>query len=201
FGDGLTGVTCASALDCWAVGLAGDQTQTFVQWNGTSWSLAAPPSALPFNHLNGVTCASGSDCWAVGYYGTVSDNTLTNHTLIETYTTSAVTITTRASPSNGGQTSGGSTYVSGTSVTVVATANSGYVFTDWTENGSRVSTSSNYTFTATSSRDLVANFTPPSTPSPTPTPTPGMITVTVKTSPTGRSFSVDGTTYTTQQRF
>ena len=28
-----------------------------------------------------------------------------------------------------------------------------------------------------------------------------MITVTVKTSPTGRSFSVDGTTYTTQQRF
>jgi List-Bact-rpt repeat protein len=28
-----------------------------------------------------------------------------------------------------------------------------------------------------------------------------MITVTVKTSPTGRSFSVDGTTYTAQQRF
>src|SRR5437762_13126584 len=39
------------------------------------------------------------------------------------------------------------------------------------------------------------------TPTSTPTPTPGMITVTVKTSPTGRSFSVDGTTYTTQQRF
>src|SRR5207248_11739245 len=131
-------------------GLAGDQTHTFVQWNGTSWSLAAPPSALPFNHLNGVTCASASDCWVVGsYYGTVG-----NHTLIETLTTSPVTITTGPSPSAGGTTSGGSTYVSGTSVTVTATANSGYVFTDWTENGSEVSTSSSYTFTATSSRDL-----------------------------------------------
>src|SRR5262249_52441843 len=28
-----------------------------------------------------------------------------------------------------------------------------------------------------------------------------MVTVTVKTSPTGRSFSVDGTTYTAEQRF
>ena len=36
---------------------------------------------------------------------------------------------------------------------------------------------------------------------PTPTPTPAMVTVTVKTWPTGRSFSVDGTTYTAQQRF
>jgi len=36
---------------------------------------------------------------------------------------------------------------------------------------------------------------------PTPTPTPAMVTVTVKTNPTGRSFSVHGTTYTAQQRF
>src|SRR4029453_942040 len=35
----------------------------------------------------------------------------------------------------------------------------------------------------------------------TPTPTPAMVTVTVKTMPTGRSFSVDGTTYTARQRF
>src|SRR4029453_12528685 len=35
----------------------------------------------------------------------------------------------------------------------------------------------------------------------TSTPTPAMVTVTVKTMPTGRSFSVDGTTYTARQRF
>jgi hypothetical protein len=39
------------------------------------------------------------------------------------------------------------------------------------------------------------------TPTSTPTPTPAMVTVTVKTRPTGRSFSVDGATYTAQQRF
>ncbi|MBO6025557.1 MAG: hypothetical protein J6P83_12005, partial [Bacteroidales bacterium] len=50
-------------------------------------------------------------------------------------------------------------YASGESCTLIAMANSGYTFTNWTENGSEVSTDMNYTFTVTGSRNLVANFT------------------------------------------
>ena len=41
---------------------------------------------------------------------------------------------------------------------VTATANDGYSFVNWTENGTVVSTDASYTFTVTSDRELVANF-------------------------------------------
>ena len=69
------------------------------------------------------------------------------------------TITTSSSPSNGGTTSGGGTFAAGSSRTVTAAANSGYAFSNWTENGSVVSASASYTFTLNSNRNLVANFT------------------------------------------
>lgn len=72
--------------------------------------------------------------------------------------TTNYTITTTASPSNGGTVSGGGTYPEGQSCTVNATANSGFTFSNWTENGSVVSTNASYTFTVNSDRDLVANF-------------------------------------------
>ena len=46
----------------------------------------------------------------------------------------------------------------GGSVTVVATPNAGYTFTNWTEGGAQVSATASYTFTATADRTLVANF-------------------------------------------
>ena len=69
------------------------------------------------------------------------------------------TINVSANPSNGGSVSGGGAYNQGQSCTVSATANSGYTFVNWTENGTQVSTNPNYTFTVTSSRNLVAHFT------------------------------------------
>ena len=42
--------------------------------------------------------------------------------------------------------------------TVTATANTGYTFTNWTENGTVVSTEPSYTFTVDKARSLVANF-------------------------------------------
>ena len=68
------------------------------------------------------------------------------------------TIAVSANPTNGGTVSGGGTYNQGQSCTVTATANSGYTFTNWTENGSVVSTQASYTFSVTSNRTLVANF-------------------------------------------
>ena len=63
-----------------------------------------------------------------------------------------------ANPTTGGTVSGGGEYDENTSVTVSATANSGYSFVKWTENGEQVSTDASYTFTATSNRTLVAEF-------------------------------------------
>jgi hypothetical protein len=68
------------------------------------------------------------------------------------------TIAVSANPTNGGTVTGGGTYNQGQSCTVSATANSGFTFTNWTENGSVVSTQANYTFTVTGNRTLVANF-------------------------------------------
>ena len=67
-------------------------------------------------------------------------------------------ITVSANPANGGNVTGGGAYNQGQSCTVSATANSGFTFTNWTENGSVVSTQANYTFTVTGNRTLVANF-------------------------------------------
>ncbi len=68
------------------------------------------------------------------------------------------TVNVSTNPSNGGSVSGGGTYNQGQSCTVHATANSGYTFVNWTENGTQVSTNANYTFTVTGNRNLVANF-------------------------------------------
>ena len=68
------------------------------------------------------------------------------------------TISVSANPSNGGSVSGGGTFNQGASCTVHATANNGYTFVNWTENGTQVSTNANYSFTVTGNRNLVANF-------------------------------------------
>ena len=72
--------------------------------------------------------------------------------------TQQYTISVSANPNNGGSVSGGGTFNQGASCTVHATANNGYTFTNWTENGTQVSTNANYTFMVTGSRNLVANF-------------------------------------------
>jgi exo-beta-1,3-glucanase (GH17 family) len=59
-----------------------------------------------------------------------------------------------ASPAAGGTVSGGVTFASGSLRTVTATANSGYTFANWTENGSVVSSSANYVFTLSNNRNL-----------------------------------------------
>ena len=69
------------------------------------------------------------------------------------------TVSVSANPTNGGTVTGGGTYQQGQSCTVHATANTGYTFTNWTENGTVVSTQANYTFTVNGNRTLVAHFT------------------------------------------
>jgi uncharacterized repeat protein (TIGR02543 family) len=65
-----------------------------------------------------------------------------------------------ASPVAGGTVTGGGAHTVGASVTVTAAANSGYTFTNWTENGDVVSASASYSFNMPAdSLSLTANFT------------------------------------------
>ncbi len=68
------------------------------------------------------------------------------------------TVTLSSNPAAGGTTTGGGTFNSCSSVTVTATPNTGYTFTNWTENGNIVSTNTSYTFTLNGNTTLVANF-------------------------------------------
>jgi hypothetical protein len=57
--------------------------------------------------------------------------------------------------------SGGGTFAAGSSDTVIATANSGYSFVNWTDtSGNILNSSPSYTFTVSGNVTLVANFTP-----------------------------------------
>lgn len=74
------------------------------------------------------------------------------------YDYSEVTIRTISSPTAGGSTSGGGTYRVGSSVTLTATSNSGYLFLNWTKDGKVVSNNSTYSFIASEDARYVAVF-------------------------------------------
>jgi uncharacterized repeat protein (TIGR02543 family) len=82
-----------------------------------------------------------------------------NRTLVANFIPITYSITTSAAPAAAGTTGGGGTFNSGSTATVTATPNAGYVFVNWTEGGSAVSTSASYNFTVSANRTLIANFT------------------------------------------
>ncbi len=75
--DVLLGSACASATQCWAVGVSienigSNSNSSYAPivetWNGTTWTLAATPP-VPGGLGGGffdISCVSGTDCWAVG---------------------------------------------------------------------------------------------------------------------------------------
>ena len=68
------------------------------------------------------------------------------------------TITALVNPENAGTVTGAGTYSHGATVTLTATANEGYSFVNWTENGSVYCTNATCVSTAAGDRTLVANF-------------------------------------------
>ena len=69
------------------------------------------------------------------------------------------TIVAKANPTVGGTVTGGGTFEHGESCTLTATPAATYTFTNWTKDGTVVSTNPTYTFTVTESADYQANFT------------------------------------------
>ncbi len=128
--------------------------------SGTSRSVTATPtSGYSFSNWT----ESGS---VVSSNATYTFTLTSNRNLVANFTQNPVnyTITTSSNPSGGGTTNGSGTFQSGTSRSVTATPTSGYSFSNWTESGSVVSSNATYTFTLTSNRNLVANFTQGSNP-------------------------------------
>lgn len=68
------------------------------------------------------------------------------------------TVSTTANPSAGGSITGAGTYINGLSCTLTATANQGYIFTHWTENGEVISNCPEYTFVVRDDHNIVGNF-------------------------------------------
>ncbi len=91
---------------------------------------------------------------SANYSFTVTGNT----TLVANFAVASYTITTSVNPAGTGTATGGGSFDHGATVTVRATPASGYQFTNWTENGTEVSRTANYVFTATGNRNLRANF-------------------------------------------
>ena len=91
---------------------------------------------------------------------TYTFNVTANRNLIANFAQNATqyTITTSTNPTNGGTASGGGTFTLNQSCTVKATPLTGYIFVDWTENSTIVSTDTTYIFNVTANRNLVANF-------------------------------------------
>jgi len=102
------------------------------------------------NWTEGGVAVSGNENYTFNVSGSRS---LVAHYVLKTYT-----ISVSANPGAGGSATGGGTFTHGDPVSLSATANTGYHFVNWIENGSQVSTANPFNFTATGNRTLVANF-------------------------------------------
>jgi hypothetical protein len=69
----LSGVSCASATACTAVGSYenghGSPVPLAERWDGTSWTIQTTPTPSSGGGLNGVSCTSATACTAVGRTG------------------------------------------------------------------------------------------------------------------------------------
>ncbi|MDR0799417.1 MAG: T9SS type A sorting domain-containing protein, partial [Dysgonamonadaceae bacterium] len=142
--------------------------------NTTNYTVTVPYSvtsrtiSATANHSGATVVGTGSKSLNVGSNSfsitvTAEDNSYTktyNVTIIREAGVTSYVVNVSANPPAGGSVSGGGTYTSGNSCTVKATANNGYIFTNWTENGIIASSNATYTFSVTANRTLVANFKP-----------------------------------------
>jgi len=100
-GNPLTGVSCASASNCVAVGYdtTGSGQQTIVEgWNGSAWTLVPSPNPQGGSVLSGVSCATDSTCVAVG---STQNDTGGTATLIEALEAGTWTVVPSPNQTNG----------------------------------------------------------------------------------------------------
>ena len=96
---------------------------------------------------------------AVYYNGTTSPMKISS--CIEKHANVSVTITAVPNYEERGTISGAGNYLQGETCTLMATANEGFEFRNWMEDGQVVSTEAQYSFIVLTARNLVANFSTP----------------------------------------
>lgn len=113
------------------------------------------------NSFTYTTALSGYDTYQIHMWG---DFALTSLVLIDTNPpvppAPSFTVTASASPVGAGTVGGAGRCPSNSTCSLVALANPGWGFNNWTENGVQVSASANYSFTVRGDRTVVANFVP-----------------------------------------
>ncbi|HEV7395485.1 MAG TPA: NF038122 family metalloprotease [Pyrinomonadaceae bacterium] len=159
-------------------------TQTFAWTPGSSHTIT---TTTPQNGVSGTRFVWSS--WSDG--GAISHNVApTSNTTYTANFTTQFQLTMNAG--SGGTVSPASGFFnSGQSVQISATPNSGFGFSGWTGSGTGSFTGSTNPVNVTMNAPITetASFTQ----------NPSTIPVTVQTNPAGRSFMVDGTTFTTAQ--
>jgi len=138
----------------------GDSDTSYERWDGTSMATPHVAGALTLMRQHGpsddpdaqLSKLMGPDIISACEGGGIKPR-LYMDISEETYTVSV-----SANPAAGGTVTGGGSFEAGDSVTVTASANTGYQFVNWTEEGTIVSSSTSYTFTAGGNRNLTANF-------------------------------------------
>ncbi|MDX9848383.1 MAG: hypothetical protein RBT74_15480, partial [Tenuifilaceae bacterium] len=128
--------------------ISGDGVYEF----GDNVELVATPNAgYEFvNWTEGGTEVSTSSTYD---FTATADRNLVANFVVQSYT-----ITAMANPVEGGYISGTGNYNHNSTVNLVATPNTGYEFVNWTDSENEVSTNEAFSFTATTDRNLVANF-------------------------------------------
>jgi minor extracellular serine protease Vpr len=120
--------------------------------SGTANLTATPETGYDFiNWTDDGTEVSTNTNYSFTVYG--------NRTLTANFEIQSFDISASVNPANSGTISGTGNFNYGQTANLTATPQSGYVFVDWTENGTQVSTNINFSFTVTENRTLVANFT------------------------------------------
>lgn len=163
--------TTATAMTSTAATTGGNVTSdggATVIARGVCWSTTTNPT-ITNNPISGgtgtgsftssITGLTAGTAYYVRAYATNSAGTAYGSQVSLT-TINSYTVAVSSNPTAGGTTSGSGVFNSGSPLTVTAIANTGYIFTDWTESGTVVSTTSVYNFTIIGSRTLVANYTP-----------------------------------------
>jgi len=143
------------------------KTYTFSTNTVGQGSVSKNPDKSTYTHgeivqLTAIPSTSWSfSSWSGDQTGSVNPASITmnsNKTITANFLINQYSIAVSSIPSAGGTANGSGTYNHGQTVNLVASANAGYEFVNWTENGVQVSANTTYSFTATGNRTLVANF-------------------------------------------
>ena len=126
------------------------QTKTF---SSLAVNATTTVSGFQFHFTSGATAGTN---YTLHYAAVNGSNTWEGD--ITVTADQVYTVTVASNNNDYGTVSGGGQYHYGASCTVTATPADGYMFTNWTQNGSVVSTNASYAFNVTSNVNLVANF-------------------------------------------